>query len=372
MQIKLNSNNLDRALKLAGKVISPKPGVPSQGCYLITAKTSELTVVASNYDTRISISVECMECTEEGQICIPAKSFANLISLLPDMEITLSTRLTDAKTDSLHIEWSRGFKDESLVDANTYPDFATAKSDVRIEVNAQDLKSAIEKTAPFTDIAGNRPVFQGVHFDFSENAVTTVGTDAHFLRTTSLPAKGGTSEKFTVYTPTALLIKASITKDIQTVYVTADEKNATFNLGDVTVDLKTIQAKYPNYRLVMPPESSQTKCLCINKEELMQTLRRLSGCADNVIMTTGDLLTTFEANSYQSGSRMKESCACQYSGESISISFKAEKMLTVLASMDSEQVKILMSEPSKALLIKNENSDTKTEDTALLMPIKRE
>jgi DNA polymerase-3 subunit beta len=69
--------------------------------------------------------------------------------------------------------------------------------------------------------------------------------------------------------------------------------------------------------------------------------------------------------SFEGNERMK----CQYDGEDITIAFNAKFLIEMLNAADSEEIKMELSTPTKAGIIKQTEQDENEEMLMLVMPL---
>ena len=130
-------------------------------------------------------------------------------------------------------------------------------------------------------------------------------------------------------------------------------------------------ARFPDYKVVIPADNPYR--MTINRQDFQSALRRVSifsNKSTNLVtltisgselqLTAQDVDFSFEGN---------ERMACQYDGEDITISFNARFLIEMLSGTDSEEIRLELSTPSKAGLIKPVEQDENEDLLMLAMPL---
>jgi DNA polymerase-3 subunit beta len=134
---------------------------------------------------------------------------------------------------------------------------------------------------------------------------------------------------------------------------------------------RLIDARFPDYKVVIPADNPYK--LTIGRNDFQSALRRVSifsnKSTNQVVLsihgselqlTAQDVDFSFEGNE-----RMK----CQYDGEDLNIAFNARFLIEMLASADSDDIRMELSTPTKAGIIKPTEEDENEEVLMLVMPL---
>jgi DNA polymerase-3 subunit beta len=134
---------------------------------------------------------------------------------------------------------------------------------------------------------------------------------------------------------------------------------------------RLIDARFPDYKVVIPADNPYH--LSVNKTDFQNALRRinvfsnkstnqvaLSITGSELQMAAQDVDFSFEGNEHMS---------CQYNGEDMQIAFNAKFMIEMLNAADTEEVRLELSTPSKAGLIKPSEQAEGEDLLMLVMPL---
>jgi DNA polymerase-3 subunit beta len=141
--------------------------------------------------------------------------------------------------------------------------------------------------------------------------------------------------------------------------------------GSTHMICRLIDARFPDYKVVIPADNPYK--LIVNKSSFQNALRRVnvfSNKSTNQValnitgselqMAAQDVDFSFEGN---------ERMSCQYDGEDIVISFNARFLIEMLGSTSSDEVRLELSTPTKAGLIKPVEQDENEDLLMLAMPL---
>ena len=134
---------------------------------------------------------------------------------------------------------------------------------------------------------------------------------------------------------------------------------------------RLIDARFPDYKVVIPSDNPYK--LIINKTDFQNALRRvsvfsnkstnqvaLSISGSELQLAAQDIDFSFEGN---------ERMNCQYDGEDLQIAFNAKFLIEILGAANSTEVKIELSTPTKAGIIKPTEQDENEDVLMLVMPL---
>jgi len=151
-----------------------------------------------------------------------------------------------------------------------------------------------------------------------------------------------------------------------------NESNAHFSFGDILLVCRLIDGKYPNYEAVIPKENPNV--LTIDRVQFLGSLKRVAIFSNKTthqvkLKLIGAELSLF-AEDIDFSNEASERLTCNYDGDDLEIGFNSRFLVEMLSSIDTETVKLAMSEPSRAGLLMPVNSENNNEDILMLvMPV---
>lgn len=138
-----------------------------------------------------------------------------------------------------------------------------------------------------------------------------------------------------------------------------------------TLFCRQIEGKYPNYAGVIPQNNNIE--VIVDRQAFVNALKRISVFTNqgtNLIklgISSGNINLTAQDIDFSTSAN--DNIPCQYEGEQISIGFKAALLIDILAGIPTTEVRILLSDPSRAGLILPLENEENEDLLTLLMPM---
>ncbi len=363
-----SSTALLRHLQSISGVLSTSNTLPILDNFLFEIEDSQLTISASDLETTMRTSME-VEANESGKIAIPAKLLLDVLKNLPDQPCTFSI---DSSTFGIEIAYDNGKSKMVGFNGDEFPKIPTIENSSSVKVSGDIISSAINKTLFATGNDDLRPVMSGVFCQFSPQDIIFVATDAHKLvRYKRTDSTAETTSSFILPKKPLNLLRSNVTGDIE-VLIEYNESNAVFTFGDIVLVCRLIDGKYPNYEAVIPKENPNV--LIIDRAQFLGSIKRVSIFANKTthqikLKIAGSELA-LSAEDLDFSNEANERLTCNYDGEDLEIAFNSRFLLEMLNNIDTKEVKLEMSIPSRAgLLMPAESSNADEDILMLVMPV---
>ena len=213
-----------------------------------------------------------------------------------------------------------------------------------------------------------RPVMNGIFIELSTEDIKFVASDAHKLvRYKRFDAKAESDASFILPKKPAALLKSLLPKEDFDVKLEFDEKNAFFTLSNYKLICRLVEGNYPSYNSVIPTNNP-------NKLIIYNTVRRVSvfsNQASNLIrlkLTENQLVVSAQDIDFSISA--VERLNCQYEGDDMEIGFKSTFLQEILSNLSATDVKVELSDPTRAgLLLPADNENEEENVLMLLMPM---
>lgn len=372
MKFVVSSIDLLNHLQALGRVISSKNTLPILDNFLFKLDGKTLEITASDLETTMLTTMELENASGTGVVAIPAKLITDSLREFPDQPLTFTIN-----TDTYAITISSENGQFSVVGQHgeDFPQLPRIKADrsLSLRIKASSLISGINSTLFATADDELRPVMNGIFIELTPSDITFVASDAHKLvryKRNDVTASAGSS--FILPKKPAALLKNILAKGQEEIGVEFDDKNAFFSLASFQLVCRLVEGNYPSYNSVIPTNNPNK--LLIDRVKLLNTVRRVSvfsNQASNLIRLAlnGNRLTVSAQDIDYSTSAVEE-LACQYNGDELEIGFKSTFMVEILNNIQSSEVSIELSDPSRAGLFIPFNKENEQEDVLmLLMPM---
>ncbi|HKJ42259.1 MAG TPA: DNA polymerase III subunit beta [Sunxiuqinia sp.] len=372
MKFVVSSTELLSHLNAISKVISSKNTLPILDNYLFQLDDNRLTITASDLESTLITSLDLDNTEGSGDVAIPAKLLNDTLKEFPEQPLTFQI---NAETSAVDIYSENG--KFSIVGQNgeDFPELPELKEEAAssIDVNHDVLLIGITKTLFATADDELRPVMNGIFVELGENDLTFVASDAHKLvRYRRSDAKAEVESSFILPKKPAALLKNLLPKEEFDVKLQFDDKNAFFTLSNYKLICRLVEGNYPSYNSVIPTNNPNK--MIVDRLELYNTVRRVSVFANQasnlVKLHIDDNQLVVSAQDVDFSISAVERLKCQYEGDEIEIGFKSTFMQEILNNLPSSEVKVELSDPTRAGLFLPAEKDFDEEDVLmLLMPM---
>ncbi len=372
MKFVVSSTELLSHLSAISRVINSKNTLPILDNYLFLLEDNRLTVTASDLESTLITSLELENTSGTGTIAVPAKRMNDTLKEFPEQPLTFQI---DPETFQIDIFSQNG--KFSIVGQNgeDFPQQPILNESVAstINVNHSVLLSGINKTLFATADDELRPVMNGIFIELTTEDMKFVASDAHKLvRYKRFDAKAEKDASFILPKKPAAILKSLLPKEDFDVKLEFDEKNAFFTLSNYKLICRLVEGNYPSYNSVIPQNNPNK--LVIDRVEFYNTVRRVSvfsNQASNLVrlkLTENQLVVS--AQDVDFAISAVERLNCQYEGEDMEIGFKSTFLQEILSNLSVTDVKVELSDPTRAgLLLPAENENEEENVLMLLMPM---
>lgn len=367
MKFIVSSSYLLKQLQVLGNVINSSNTLPILDNFLFELNNNELTVSASDLETTMSASL-AIDSTSQGSVAVPAKLLLEILKTFPEQPLTFTVE----ENSTIEISSNSGKYALAYAPGDEFPKAVNLEEPSVTLVPADVLATAISKTI---FAAGNddlRPVMSGVFFQFSPEGLTFVATDAHKLvKYARTDVTASQVADFIMPKKPLTILKNILSASDAEVKIEYNDSNATFSFDNYILMCRLIDGKYPNYEAVIPKENPNV--LMIDRLQFLSSIKRVSIFANKtthqIKLKLAGAELSLSAEDIDFANEANERLTCNYSGEDMEIGFNSRFLMEMLNNIDSSEIRLEMSEPSRAgLLIPAEMAED--EDILMLvMPV---
>jgi DNA polymerase-3 subunit beta len=315
-------------------------------------------------------SLEVNEAEGSGKFAVNAKNLLDPLKELPEQPLTFEINNDNLETFIYFHNGKYNFIGQSGED---YPHPKELKETaISLTIEPQILFSGINRTLFASADDELRPVMNGVYFDITPDDLTFVASDGHKLvRCKTLAAKGTERASFILPKKPANLLKALLPKEADTVEIKFDENNAYIKMASYTMTCRFIEGRYPNYNSVIP--QNNTNKVSLDRLAFLNALKRVSvfsNQASNLIrLQLSDKNIVVSAQDIDFSTAAEETIPCEYAGTTMNIGFKSSFLIEILNNIQSSDISLELSDPSRAGLIIPVENEENEDLLMLLMPM---
>ncbi len=367
MKFIVSSSALLKQLQQISGVISANTVLPILEDFLFEVERNKLTIVATDLETVMKVTLEA-EAKESGRVCIPAKILIDSLKNIADQPLAF----TIDKQFGVEITSDNGKYKVMGENPDNFPKDPAADETSSFNIPAAVLSTAISKSLFAVSNDDLRPAMTGVLMEMSAGGVQFVATDAHrLIRYKRSDVESPKVESLIVPKKPLTLLKSALPSSEEIVKLTYNKNHLFAQFGSLQMSCRLIDARFPDYKVVIPADNPYK--LTVSRSDFQNALRRVSVFSNKstnqvVLSIHGSELQLAAQDvdfSFEGNERMK----CQYDGEDMSIAFNARFLIEMLNATASDEVRLELSTPTKAGIMKPVEQDKAEDLLMLVMPL---
>lgn len=364
MRISISRPALQQAVTQAARAVSGRAAIPVLAGLLLRAEGNGLTI--TGYDMDMAIEVRTPASVEEpGELVVPAKQFVGIVKSLPHSEIVMTLVENSLKIQSDRTDFSL-----QTMNAAEFPALPEVGGQFAI-IPHEAFGECARKVAYAASVADNRAVYRAVNTMVADGELTMVATDTFRLAVRRAPAPH--SEPLNVLLPVAFV--SEIERLEGAVHLHLSGNHVQVKSGDTRVISRLIEGQWPDWRQVIPSESSVTTWVTVDRDALAGALQRVSlMCKDDLTAvdvridpdTKDDLIiTATHAEVGEAREEMNVFC----DGEcSMDVAIRPRYLRDALAVMGGKDAQIGYCGPKRPVILRDESDPGWT---YVVMPVMR-
>lgn len=367
MKLFCSQRDLDAALNIVNKAISPNNTLPVLNNILIKAEGKRLNFSSTNLEIAISCSIEA-DVRGEGAITVPAKLITGYISLLTDQKVELSV----GGDVSLSVESNTSHTKIKCISSDEFPLIPKIEKEQEFSVATEDFYEAINEVVFSASMNTSRPVLSGVFLSVGPAGLKMVATDSYRLAERTMEVSSKPAEAVSCIVPAKTMMELgkilgkSSDKEVK---VVISKNQILFSIGDIELISRLIDGKFPDYEKIIPSDK-KTK-IEVSVEDLSLVLKRVSLFArennNSVKMAAtndGKLIVSSEETKV---GEEKAEVLIKIDGENNKVSLNSQYLLDVLTYINDDKIVLIMNDKVSPALIKPVKRDNYS---YIIMPLK--
>lgn len=370
MRFTLSSTALNSRLQALCKVINAKNSLSILESFLFQVSNGQILITASDGENTMRSNLVLDESDTEGTFAIPSHTILDAVKELPEQPLTFEVNLD---TFEVSVIYQNGQYQFTALSGDEYPHERPVTDDVHvITLDASVLCDNINQTLFATDNSEIRPVMNGIYFDLTPESLSIVASDGHKLvRCRNYNIKSDEPSSFILPKKPAALLRSVLDKASGDVVIKYNANTAEFHFTDGQLTCQLIEGVFPNYNAAIPEDNPNE--LIIDRKTLLGAIRRVlpfASMSSQLIrfrLETGSLELSSEDLDF--ATRAKERLICEYNGSPLQIGFRGDFFTEILNTIDTDNVNVLLGDPSRAGIIvpveQKENEDV----LMLIMPL---
>lgn len=370
MRFTLSSTALNNRLQTLSKVFASKNSLSILEDFLFQVRNGQITITASDSENTMRTALNLDEFDTDGDFAIPSHTILDAVKELPEQPLTFEVNL---ETYEAIVAYQNGQYEFTAQNAEEYPKAEAISNDVHvINISSQILCDNIARTIYATDNNEIRPVMNGIYFDLTPDSLNFVASDGHKLvRCRYYGIKSEQPASFILPKKPATLLRNVLDKEESDVVIKFNSNSAEFHFANGSLSCRLIEGVFPNYNAAIPSDNPNE--LIIDRKALLSAIRRVlpfASMSSQLIrfhLDNGSLELSSEDLDF--ATRAKEKLVCSYNGQPLQIGFRGDFFTEILNSIDTDDIKILLGDPSRAGIVVPTTQPENEDVLMLIMPL---
>jgi len=367
MKFSVSSADLLKHLQIASGAISSSPSSSILESFLFSIHDNELTLSSTDNENAISTRLAVLS-DSNGKAAIPAKILMETLKALPAQPITFQI-----DPDNYIVEITSAYGRYKLAgeSGETFPAIPQPEEVRVVRLSGLAMQNGISKTLFATSNDDLRPAMMGVYFQIDDNKVTMVATDSHKLvRFSCTDISSDLSASFIMPKKALNLLKTILPTEAE-VTLSFNQSHAFFSFQKIDMVCRLNDNKFPDYNAVIPVNNNLQ--VQISRNDFQQSLRRIgifsNKTTNQVVLNITEGSMTVSAQDLDFSNEAIEQLPCNYDGSPMVIALNARFVAEMLGVLESEEVILLLSSPSRPGLLLPAEQKSGTDILMLVMPV---
>lgn len=357
---------MNQALSTVVRAAATRSSMPVTHNILIQAKEGYVHLTATDLQVSLSTRISAIV-DQEGAITLPARLIQEYVSTLMPQNITIEK---EPDYQAVQVTTDRTKARIHGQAAGDFPPVPSISAGIALQLPTEEFRKAMSRVSIAMAKDETRPALAGISMSTKEGAMRLQAADGFRLAIDKVNTYLPEDAEFSVVVPnhTVNLLNRLLNTDQEqfNMMVLPNNRQMLIQVGDIQLTSQLIAEKFPEVEALIPTEHDTTASVPTNllaryaKTSALFTkdaanIIRLSLLPDtgeeepDVTLTTqseelGQSLTTLKANSIE--------------GKAVTIGFNATYFNEILQVTQSDEIRILSTNPSSPVLFQAKDMDS--------------
>lgn len=343
-----------RPLQLVAGVVEKRHTLAVLSNILLEVKNGQLSLTGTDLEVELIGRADLDEVINEGEVTVPAKKLMDICRSLGDgAQIEMSL-----EGQNLIVRSGRSRFTLSTLPASDFPRIEELANEQSFSIAQGSLRRVIDRVSFAMAQQDVRYYLNGMLFEVSNQSLRTVATDGHRLATCVVGISGLDSQQQIIIPRKGVLELAKLlTSPESSVTLSLSTNHLRAKTDDYSFTSKLVDGKFPDYGRVIPRNGNNV--LLAERTELRQAFNRAAILSNEKyrgvrLQLEQDTLKVFANNPEQE--EAEEALAVNYQGDSLEMGFNVNYLLDVMTVLDTDQVKICLSDANSSALVEEPDS----------------
>jgi len=336
-------------------VVERRQTMPILSNVLLAARNDRLSITGTDLEVEL-VATGDAKVAQAGDITLPGRKLLDIFRALPDgTQVTLSS---DA--DRVTIRGGRSKFTLSSLAAAEFPVVDEINARQVLTVSQSEFRRLIDKTHFSMAQQDVRYYLNGMLLEAEGSHLRAVATDGHRLALCEMELEEKVKEKQQVIIPRKGVLELQRTLATEgTIDFTIGTNHIRAQIGDIRFTSKLIDGRFPEYGRVIP--SNPNRIVDADRELLRQALQRTAILSNEkyrgIRLTAKPNLLVLQAHNPEQ-EQAEDEIEVSYDSEEVEIGFNVNYLLDALAAVDSDRVRIGLTDSNSSCLISATDNTT--------------
>jgi DNA polymerase III subunit beta len=369
MKFVCTQHDLNINLALVSRAVSTRPTHPVLANIKLEATSNPDLIRLTGFDLSLGIQTSLMaQVDEEGTLTLPAKLLSDIVAKLPSGEITFDD---EAGENLVTITSASGRYQVRGLSAEEFPELPSIEEGETNQLSATAFIDGLKGSLVACSQDESKQVLTGVYLKVEPDRLEFAATDGHRLGIVEVyPNESETGEidaaeqaasankgSFEVTVPAKALRELEKMlgsgQEGDKLGLQLEQGQVVFGWGERKLTTRTLEGKYPDYRLLIPKQFQRQ--ITLDRKQLLTALERIAVLSDQTNLVKfsidGDKQSIDLSVDSQDRGSGRESLTAQISGENLDIAFNIKYLMDGLKTLLTQEITISLNGPLEPVIL---------------------
>jgi DNA polymerase III subunit beta len=369
MKFVCTQHDLNINLALVSRAVSTRPTHPVLANIKIEATSNPDLIQLTGFDLSLGIQTNFIaQVEEEGTLTLPAKLLNDIVAKLPSGDITLDD---EAGENLVTITSASGHYQVRGMSAEEFPELPSIEQGETNQLSATAFIDGLKGSLIACSQDESKQVLTGVYLKVEPERLEFAATDGHRLGIVEVfPSESESNVTDSVETAAEtqkgsfeVTVPAKALRELEKMLASGQEGDrlglqleqgqVVFAWGERKLTTRTLEGKYPDYRLLIPKQFQRQ--ITLDRKQILSALERIAVLADQTNLVKFSIDNTSQSidlsvESQDRGSG-RESLSAQISGEDLDIAFNIKYLMDGLKTLPTQEITINLNGPLEPVIL---------------------
>ncbi len=353
MKLSVSRDAFLARLGVAARGVSTRSSIQTLSGVLIQETQGGVELQATDMEIGVRVRVDAEVENATHPIVLPGRLLLDVVRSLPNDDLGIEYR---SQTQDVEIVSGTAKFHLRTLPTEDFPKLPEKENEATVSVPAQAFTDTVNRVGRAASRDEARPHLTGVLVSAAGDELRMVATDSYRLAVKETKLDAAIEGELEVNVPVRALqelTRVATADGVEAIEVTAKENQVIFRAGDVVLNSRLIEGRFPNYKQLLPETYEHE--LRLSRVELLDVVKRISLMAQK----NAPLRMKFEDGALQVSAETpdtgdaQESLPAPFKGETLEIGFNPEFLTDGLDSAESDELIFKLISPHRPGLIQS-------------------